>query len=56
MKKRKTLFLTLLFTAFIGLSSCKALFSDDDMSIYNSFNDIVSIIIMCYNYKKEVYL
>ena len=43
MKKRKTLFLTLLFTAFIGLSSCKALFSDDDMSIYNSFNSIVSI-------------
>lgn len=43
MKKRKTLFLTLLFTAFIGLSSCQALFSDDDMSIYNSFNSIVSI-------------
>ena len=43
MKKSKALFLTVLLTSLIGLSSCKALFSDDDLSIYNSFNSIVSI-------------
>ena len=42
MKKRNLLF-AFLATSLLALSSCKALFSDDDMSLYNSFNSIVSI-------------
>ena len=43
MKKRKVLSIALLTIGLISLTSCSALFNDDDMSIYNSFNDIVSI-------------
>lgn len=43
MKKKTSFVLALIATALIGLSSCKALFNDDDLSIYNSFNSIVSI-------------
>ena len=43
MKKKTSLILAIFATALIGLSSCKALFNDDDLSIYNSFNSIVSI-------------
>ena len=43
MKKKSSLLLAVIAAALIGLSSCKALFSDDDLSIYNSFNSIVSI-------------
>lgn len=46
MKKRKTLLFTILACGLFALTSCqnlKALFNDDDLSIHNSFNDIVSI-------------
>ena len=37
MKKSKILFLTLLVTASLGLSSC-SLFNDDDIAVHNEFN------------------
>ena len=46
MKKKKILFFTFLFSGLLTLSACaqiKTLFNDDDLSIYNSFNSIVSI-------------
>ena len=43
MKIKKALCLALATLGLIGLSSCQALFSDDDLSIYNSFNSIASI-------------
>ena len=46
MKKRKVLFISLLATSLIALSGCqqiKTLFNDDDLSISNSFNSVISI-------------
>ena len=41
--KKKHLLFALFAAGLIALTSCQALFSDDDLSIYNSFNSIVSI-------------
>ena len=41
--KKKTILFAIFAASLIALTSCQALFSDDDLSIYNSFNSIVSI-------------
>jgi len=46
MKKMKTLLFAILASGLLALTSCdklNALFNDDDLSLHNSFNDVVSI-------------